>query len=135
MQHNRINGKVKIAQTCWKEVFNQIIAYFKINLSANNIIIAGDINQDIESLEVQQFHIELRASDVHHAFNRIEFSEMNNTYITRSKPIDSIMVSLNIMDCIEGCELLEADKIIITNHCSCIIDINFERYFNSQLSS
>ena len=63
--------------------------------------------------------------------DRIEFLEINNTYITGSKLIDSIIVSLNVIDYIKGYKLLKANEIIITNHHSYIVDINFKRYFNS----
>ena len=45
---------------------------------------------------------------------------MDNTYQIGFKPIDS---------CIEGCKLVETNKIMISNHRGCIIDINFELYF------
>lgn len=53
MQYNHIDGKVKNARVYRNKIFNQIIIYIKSNPSINNIIIAGDINQDIESSEVQ----------------------------------------------------------------------------------
>ena len=71
---------------------------------------------------------------MHHIFNNIPFAEMDNMHITGSKPINTIVVTPNIMECIEGCKLFEANKIIITDHQSYVVDINFKRYFQAQLS-
>ena len=54
---------------------------------------------------------------------------MDNRYIIGSKPINTIIVILNIIEYIEEYKLFEANEIIITNHWSYIVDINFERYF------
>ena len=59
---------------------------------------------------------------------------MDNIHITSSKPIDSIVVSNNLIKCVEGYELVEAREILINNYRSYIIDLNLERYFNEQMS-
>ena len=56
---------------------------------------------------------------------------MDNTYITRSKPINLIAITPNIMECIEGYKLLEANEVMIMDHRSYLVDINFECYFKA----
>ena len=67
-------------------------------------------------------------------FNKVLIEEMDNTHITGSKLIDTCAVSLNIIKCIEECKLMETNDIIIMDHRAYIIDINFKRYFQAQLS-
>ena len=71
---------------------------------------------------------------MHYIFNNIPFIKMDNIHITGSKPIDMMAVIPNIIEYIEKYKLYEANKIIITNHLSYMVDINFERYFQAQLS-
>ena len=59
---------------------------------------------------------------------------MDNTYIIGSEPIDSVAVTTNILQIVEGCKLMETNKIIITDIRSYLIDFNFEEYFCKQFS-
>ena len=92
------------------------------------------MNKDIGSTKVQQFFSNIRVQDVYHVLNNISFLEMNNIHITGFKPIYTIIVILNIIECIEGCKLYNTNEIIINNYQSYMVDINFERYFQAQLS-
>ena len=89
-------------------------------------MIVGDLNQDIDSTEIQQFFADIRIQDVHYVFNQIEFSQMDNTYLNRSKLINIIAISPNLIECIEGCKLYKVNELIITDHRLYIIDINLE---------
>ena len=97
--------KVKNTGKYRKEIFNQIIIFFKINPQINNIIVTGDLNQDIRLAEVQQFFAEIGIQDVHHVCNKILLQQMNNAHIAGPRPIDAIAVTPNLMEYIEGCEL------------------------------
>ena len=66
--------------------------------------------------EIQQFYSEVGVQDVHYVFNKIEFNQMDNTHQEGSFPIDSIAVSPNLMECIEGCRLFETNELIISDH-------------------
>jgi len=55
MQYNRMDGKVKSANKYHSETFKEIINVIKSKTEINNIILAGDINQDIAMDKVQQF--------------------------------------------------------------------------------
>ena len=59
---------------------------------------------------------------------------MDLTHERGSRLIDTIVAFPNVMECIEECQLLEVSKIINFNHRSYLVDINFEQYFDSQLS-
>ena len=54
-QYNRMDSKVKNAKWYRKEIFSQILNYLSENKYINNMIIAGDLKQDIGSTEIQQF--------------------------------------------------------------------------------
>ena len=111
-----MKGKVKSPIQYRKEVFEQIKQYINQNSEINNIILSSDINQDIALVEVQQFFTELKMQDIHYVFNRILMSLMDNTYKRGLKPIDIIAISPGIIECIEGCTLLETYEIVLMNH-------------------
>ena len=54
---------------------------------------------------------------------------MNNMHQIGSKLIDTIAVSLGIMECIEGYSIIETNEIIIKDYHLDFVDINFETYF------
>ena len=54
---------------------------------------------------------------------------MDNTHKEGSSAIDTIAASLNIMECIEGCRLIDTSDIVLSDHYSYLIDFNIERYF------
>ena len=55
IQYNRMDGKVKSTNKYHSEIFKEIINVIKANSKINNVILAGDINQDIVTDKVQQF--------------------------------------------------------------------------------
>ena len=63
-QYNQRKVKIKISENYQKEVFISIINYLW-KIEYNNIIIGLDFNQDIVSIEVQEFYIKLRVKDIH----------------------------------------------------------------------
>ena len=73
--------------------------------------------------------------DIYQSYNLIADEELDSTYIRGSKSINSIVVTKNILDFIEGLKLLKANEIIITNYRALLIDINMEGYFKETLSS
>jgi len=48
-----MEGKVKISNRHRIEIFNQILTHVKENLTIDDIVIAGDLNQWIGSTKVQ----------------------------------------------------------------------------------
>ena len=81
-QFNRIEGKVKSVQRYRNKKFLEILAYFKTNNTIDDIILAGDLDQDIRLKEVQQFFADLGIQDIHHKINNILLKEIDNTYIS-----------------------------------------------------
>ena len=92
-------------------------------------MLASDMNQNIVLSKVQQFFSEIGIQDIHHAFNNIPLDKMDNTHQKGSKPLDTIAISLEIIECIEECLIIETNEIIIIDHHLCLVDINFENYF------
>ena len=60
---------------------------------------------------------------------------MNPTQKRESNSIDSMAVSPNLMKYMEGYRLLKINKVIAMDHRSYIIDINFEEYFQENLTN
>ena len=133
-QHNAKEEKAESPNKHRKSIFKQIKQYLEDNSNVNNIIVAGDFNQDISSLEMRKFFSEIRVENTHHHQNNIPLDEIDETQTNGSTPIDSITVSEGIMECIEGAKLINHNDIFFSNHRACIIDFNVEEHFNVQLS-
>ena len=63
----------------------------------NDWIIAGDINQDITSKEIERFFNKCEVEDIHYKFNNIACKEIDNIYKRGSRPIDTIVATTGIM--------------------------------------
>ena len=129
-----MNRGCRIANSYRKEIFKSIIEYAKNNIQINNIIIGGDLNQDIASKEVQEFYSNLRVKDIHQSFNYIILNNLDYTHRWEIKYIDSITVTLVILEYAEGSKLYKRCDIIDTDHRSHIIDINLESYYKDEFS-
>ena len=75
--------------------------------TVQDIIISRDMNQDIASNDMQNFYAKLGVKDVHQTFNYIKIEDLDRTFRHGSRTIDSIIVSPNIQQCVEGSKLLE----------------------------
>ena len=66
--------------------------------------------------------------------NQIEVRQMNNTFIRGAKLIDTITMLNGIIQCVEGCKLINENVIVLSNYRAYVVNINFEQYFSKQLS-
>ena len=105
-QYNILEGKVKGINEYRKEIFQQIKQYLENDNTINDIIIAGNFNQNINSNEIKKFFAEIGVENVHSRINNIIVEDLDRTYIHGSKLIDTIAASEDIIEFIEGCWLL-----------------------------
>lgn len=133
-QYNLNDGQAKSTNTYRKEIFSQIKDYLKKNDDIDDVIIAGDLNQDIASNEIQRFYRDIGVQDAHSYHNGIGLSQLDRTYIRGSAPIDSIALSNGIMEYVEGVKLFHQNEFVITDHRSYVIDINIQDYFDDEFS-
>ena len=134
-QYNLLERKTKPTSHCRKEIFKQMKTHLSQNQDINDLIIAGDFNQDIASNEVKALCREIGVKDAHSYFNDIPIDQMDKTYVRGSTHVDSIAISCGLMNHVEGIELIGQNKIVISDHRAYILDINFEDYFETNLSS
>ena len=87
------------------------------------------------SNEIQQFFAEISVKDIYQHFNNYNLHKMNKTHNRGLWLIDSIAISINLLQVIEGSKLLESNDIIAADHHSYVIDINLEDYFVEQFST
>ena len=106
--------------------------YIEVQNKVNNIVIGGNFNQDIVSLDIQEVYIKLGIKDIHQYFNYIEVEDLDRTFWYGSKSIDSVVVTLNILQCVEGSKLLEINEVVRIDCRSYLIDINLEMYFDKE---
>ena len=132
-QYNIAKGTSKNNTQYRKEILKQIKEYIQIK-NFNDIIISGDYNQNIAANEIKQFYREIGVKDMHSTINHIEISQMDNTNVKGSYPIDSIAASSEISEYIEGCQMVDHNEIIYIDHRGYMVDINLEDYFNDQMS-
>jgi len=133
-QYNLSEGKVKNSNKYRKEILSQIEEYVNSN-NIDEIIIAGDYNQQISSNEIKQFYNKIGVRDVHSVVNNIELNDMDKTYINGRFQIDSIAASNGIMNYIEGCQVVDNNEIIHTDHRGYVIDVNLQEYFDDNFST
>ena len=126
MQYNLIDRKAKIAAQYQQEMFDEIEVYIKGNQDITNIILAGDLNQNIASSAVQNFFNKIGIRDIYQTYHQLKFNQMNNTEERGLKLIDTIAASYGISEYVEGSKLNECNDIIFTDHRSYIVDINIE---------
>ena len=91
-------------------------------------MIAGDINEDIKSTNIEQFLITNRIYKIHQCINLI-MNRRDSTYKEGSKLLDLIAASEVILQHITECKLIDYNKIILTDHCRFLIHIDINTYF------
>ena len=115
-QYHLSDRKVKTSNEYRKEIFTEIKHHIKQNKDINNIIIAGDYNQDIKSREITKFFEEIGVRDIHKTMNIINSDIIDSTYKHGLKQIDSIAATNRIMNYIEGCRLINYNEIIESDY-------------------
>ena len=85
-----------IVEVYQKEVFNKIIDYIRAQ-KLDELVVARDFNQDLASKEIREFYSELEIRDAYQIFNYIEVIQLDNIHQTRSKAIDLIAISNNLI--------------------------------------
>ena len=133
-QYNVVEGNAKSSGEYRKEIFKEIKQYVNQKEDIDDIIIAGDLNQNVNANEIRQFFTDLGVDDVHSRINRIENKDLDKTQVPRSNPIDLIAALEGLMEFIEGSKLLSHNEIVWSDHRAYVIDVNFEDYFNEELS-
>lgn len=128
------DAKVKKAKEHRKEMFEEIRKHVRTNEEINDIIIAGDYNQNIADKEVQKFHEDIGVKEIHVHVNKLKIEELDKTHKNGSKLIDSIAATSGIMEYMEGCELISYNDIVETDHRACVIDVNVEDYFKDEFN-
>ena len=118
-----------------KEILKDTKQYLGIIDTTYSIVIGGDYNQDIVSREVANFHTELGVKDVHSSFNMIELKNLDHICIVRSKWIDSITMSYDLIEFIEGSKLHKTNDITNTDYRSYVIDLNIEQCIEVEIRS
>ena len=129
-----LEGNAKSAQEIRKETLIQIKQYIQQNNDIDDIIIVGDLNENVNSNEIKKFFNEIGVEDIHSRINNIPSNEMDKTFINGSNPIDTIAASEGIMINIEGVKLLGHNEIVSTDHRAYVADINLDEYFSDECS-
>ena len=134
MQYHLSDGSAKTSNDYRKEIFKEIKNHIKQHNDINDIIIAGDYNQDISSKEITKFYEDIRVRDIHQSMNMRYCKRSDSTYKHGSKQIDSIAATNEIMNYIEGCRLMNYNEIIESDHRAYMVDVGIEEYFKNEFS-
>lgn len=73
------------------------------NNDMNDVMIAGDYDQNVAENEVRKFYSEIGVCEMHHEIKNAVMKELDKTCKRRSRPIHSIAASSNVMGYVEGC--------------------------------
>ena len=79
-----------------KEIFKETKEFIE-KKKPDGLIVVGDFNQDVTLKEMREFYSKLQIQDAHQIYNYIDITQLDNTYQTRSKAIDSIAISDNLI--------------------------------------
>jgi len=83
----------------------------------------------VYSKEIENFLINNSLFEMHNLLNGNEIIKRDNTCIISSKCIDFAVITSRVINFIEGCELINYNQIIESDHRGYLIDINLEQYF------
>jgi len=115
-QMNLVDKKVKPIQTYRREYLKDITDYIANQKDINEILVAGDINQDVYSKEIESFLIANSLFNIHQFINETEQEDKTSAYLYGSKTIDLIAASSRLISFIDGCQLVDFNEIILTDH-------------------
>ena len=96
---------------------------------ANEVILAGDFNQDVFSDPIKIFLIQNKMFNIHETTNNISRHDIDSTYKYGSKMIDIIATTTELIEYVDGCKMNEFTEILITDYRDFIVDFNLEDYF------
>ena len=102
-QYNQMKGKMQSATHYRKEILKGIKDYLAMIEEEYEIVIGGNLNQDIMAKEIREFYSDLGVGDVHSNFNMIDEEYLDHMHITGSKCIDLVVISYDLIDFVEDC--------------------------------
>ena len=85
------------------------------------------------SEDIQRFYRILGIKDVHATVNNTQYP-LDFIHTNGSKIIDSIAMTVNLLDFAEGSILIETNEIIPSDYRGYIVDVNLEDYFDKTLT-
>ena len=100
----------------------------------DDVLIAGDINQDVSSEWTQKFMKENGLAEVHEIVNEAEDDRKDNTHAKESKKIDAMMATDRTMQATRGSKITDFQEIINTDHRGFVIDLDAEDFFSIESS-
>jgi len=94
------------------------------------MIVVGDVNENVYSIDFEQFLILNGLMNINKVINGpIESENRDSTYQYRSNCIDIIAASTNLLEFIDGYSIVDFNQIIITDHRGFLVDVNLEDFF------
>ena len=125
-----MKSKARGAKVHGQSLLEEIEAYIKILENISNIIIYNNFNQSITWKEIKKLCNKLGIIEIHWKHLNLKVKELDSIHIRRLNPINSIVVTKEILESTESYKLLETNNIIIWNYRGYFIDINFKDYFS-----
>ena len=132
-QCNLLEGNAKTSNEFRRETLKQIKQHVN-EMDADDIIIAGDLNESVNSKEIRKFFREIGVEDTHSRVNNIPLASLDRTHVHGSNPIDTFAASEGLIDYVEGVKLVPHNEIVNSDHRAYIVDVNVEEYFNDEFS-
>ena len=102
-----------------------------MKFAIERMIIAGDLNKNIESNIIQGFIIEHRLVEVHTFISGKYEISRDNRYINGSKCINTVLATTGLIELLDRYRLTDFNNILFTDHRRYIVYIVLEDYFNT----
>lgn len=99
----------------------------------DDVTLAGDCKENVESKEIEEFMIINGLIDAFWHVNKEEEGEREKTHI-RGECIYSIAVTNGLLHYLNGCEMMSFNEIIVTDYRGFLLDIDMRSHFKVQMS-
>ena len=109
--------------------------YIEYNKSGSNVILAGDMNEAIDSKNIDKFLISNGLFNIHEQINGADTQQREATYEFGSKYINLLAVIGRLLEFINGSKMIDFKEYITTDHQGYIVDINLIAYFEEEFSN
>ena len=100
----------------------------------NDVIVSGDFNESVKSDNIKSFMKETGLFDVFVDSNGVEESDREATCQHDSRCIDYFLATDGTLRNVQGCELIECNEIVESDHRGNLTDINFAEYFTEDFA-
>lgn len=128
-QYNEIQKRIQTTTYYRKQLLNDIAEYVHSREEFSDIVLMGDINQDLSEKRIKEFFLEIGVYDAFSTICEIPLEDREKTFVRRTKCIYTVAVSYNILPFISKIKLDPFSIVIENDHVGFIWQFEADLYF------